>query len=178
MDGNTLNAKSHASRNAGTRRLNYGGALREFNVLADLAHQRTSVFVNGWSVADKSGLQYEATDSLMRGELNGDASGASLLSMAFGERKEALAHTVPLTAQEAQVQAESYFKMNARRFVSGRGICDADAALRVGGYVDLQSLGQLFSGKYYITEVRHIFDYANGMRTAFTCERPGIGRAG
>jgi phage protein D len=175
MDGSKLYVKSHASRDAGTRKMAYGHELYEFSVMADLAHQRTSVFVNGWDVAGKTGLQYEATDSVVGNELNGGASGASILQQAFGQRKEAVAHTVPLTAQEAQTEAESYFKLMARRFVVGRGVCDTSSKLRVGAYVELDAVGKLFNGKYYLTEVRHVFDYAHGIRTAFKAERPSIG---
>lgn len=175
MDGSTLRAQSHARRNGGTVQLRYQRDLREFAVLSDLSGQRTSVFVNGWDVAGKAAIQHEATASAIAGELNGDASGPSILASAFGDRKEALAHTVPLAANEAQAEAEAFFRMSARRFVVGRGVAEADARIRVGSFVELQGLGPLFSGKYYVAEVRHVFD-ARGIRTEFTGERPGLGR--
>ena len=176
MDGSKLFVKSHASRNAGTRKMTYGQNLYEFSVIADLANQRTSVTVNGWDVAGKKGLQYEATDSVISGELNGGLSGASILEQAFGQRKESLAHTVPLSAQEAQVEAQSYFKLMARRFVVGRGVGETHARLRVGSYVELDAVGKLFNGKYYVTEVKHVFDLMRGIRTSFKVERPGLGK--
>jgi Bacteriophage probable baseplate hub protein len=176
MDDSTLHAKLRTKRNNGTLKMTYGSELREFSVLADLAMQRTSVTVNGWDVAGKAGLQYEAADSIIAGELSGGISGASILASALGKRKESLAHTVPLTSQEAQAEAEAFFKMSARRFVTGRGIADASGQLRVGSYVDLQGLGPLFNGKYYLSEVRHLFDGTCGLRTEFTAERPGLGR--
>ncbi|HWW77620.1 MAG TPA: hypothetical protein VNZ44_19610 [Pyrinomonadaceae bacterium] len=176
VGGGKLFAKSHTARDDGTRKMAYGRELYEFSVLADLAHQRTSVYVNGWDVTGKAGLQYEATDAVVSGELNGGASGASILQKAFGARKESIAHTVPLTAQEAQTEAESYFKQMARRFVVGRGVCEASPKMRVGAYVELDAVGKLFNGKYYLTEVRHLFDFARGIRTAFKVERPGLGR--
>lgn len=176
MDGSTLHAKGRSGRDGGTRKLTYGVELIEFSVLADLAHQRTSVYANGWDVAGKRGLQYEATDSVIGPELGRDTSGASILASAFGARKEALVHTVPLTEQEAQAHAESFFKRTARRFVVGRGVCTASAGLRVGGYVELAGLGPLFNGRYYLSEVRHTFDFTRGIRTTFTVERPGLGR--
>ncbi len=175
MNGSTLNAKSHANRNGGTLEMTYGNKLREFSALADLAGQRTSVAVNGWDVSGKSGLQYEATDSVISSELNGDTSGVSILQAALGQRKEALAHTVPLNSQEAQAEAETFFRMSARRFVTGRGLAETDSQLRVGSYVNLQGLGPLFSGKYYVCEVKHLFDGAKGLRTEFVAERPGMG---
>src|SRR5262249_41165560 len=104
-------------------------------------------------------------------------SGASVLSSALGQRKEALVHTVPLDGQTARAEAETYFRMSARRFVVGRGTADTDSQLRVGSYVDLQDLGPLFNGKYYVSEVTHLFDGAHGLRSEFIAERPGIGRA-
>ncbi|HEY0006831.1 MAG TPA: hypothetical protein VGB17_18775 [Pyrinomonadaceae bacterium] len=177
MDGSTLNAKSHADRNNGSLQMVYGGKLREFSVMADLAMQRTSVSVNGWDVASKSALQHESDDSVISSELNGDTSGPSILQSALGARKESLVHTIPLTSQEAEATADAYFKMTARRFVVGRGVAETDIKLRVGSYVDLQGLGPLFSGKYYLTEVKHLFDRRHGLRTEFTAERPGIGQA-
>ena len=77
MDGSTLNAKTRAHRNGGTVPLRYGNDLHELTVLSDLATQRTSVFVNGWDVSGKTAIQHEATDSVLSGELNGDAPRAA-----------------------------------------------------------------------------------------------------
>ena len=176
MDANTLNAKSHTGRPGDDLKMTYGNQLHEFTVLADLAMQRTSVAVNGWDVSNKSALQYEATDSVISSELNGDTSGVSILQSALVARKEALAHTVPLNHDEAQHEAESFFKMSARRFVVGHGVAETDAKLRVGAKVNLEGLGPLFTGKYYVAEVKHIFDLAKGLRTEFRAERLGIGK--
>jgi uncharacterized protein len=176
MDGSTLNAKSHTSRNGADLKMSYGNELREFTVLADLAMQRTSVAVNGWDVSSKSALQYEATDSVISSELNGDTSGVSILQTALGARKEAIAHTVPLNNDEAQNEAEAFFKMSARRFVVGHGVATTKPTLRVGTKVELAELGPLFNGKYYVVGVKHIFDTAKGLRSEFRAERLGIGK--
>jgi hypothetical protein len=47
----------------------------------------------------------------------------------------------------------------------------------VGAELELKAVGPLFEGKYYVTRVRHTFDLAHGYRTAFTVERPALGRA-
>jgi phage protein D len=178
MDGSMLNAKAHGDRDGGTLELTYRQELREFSVLSDLAAQRSSVTVAGWDVGGKRAVKFEATASAIASELNGDESGASILSAKFGDRKEALAHTVPLSSREAQAEAEALFKMSARRFVTGRGIAETDGRLRVGSYVDLKNLGPLYSGKYYVSEVTHLFDGTRGIRTEFKAERPGLGRRG
>jgi phage protein D len=177
MEGSTLHAELRTRRQASTYRMNYGKELREFTVLADLAGQRSSVAVSGWDVKAKDSLHYEATDSVLSGELNGDTSGANVLTSALGTRKESLVHTVPVTAQEVQVEAEAFFRMSARRFLVGRGLSETDSRLRVGNQVDLQGLGPLFNGKYYLAEVRHTLDGTHGFRTEFTAERAGLGKA-
>ena len=176
MSDKTLLAKAHTGRNGDKLQMTYGNQLREFNVLADLAMQRTSVAVNGWNISNKAALQFEATDSAISSELNGDTSGVSILQSALGERKEALAHTVPLNDQEAQHEAEAFFRMSARRFVVGHGIAETNKSLRAGSQLDLQGLGPLFNGKYYVAEVKHIFDSTRGLRSEFRSERVGIGK--
>lgn len=174
----TLKACTRSDRTSGTPvKLGWRNELQEFTVLADLAGQRTSVSATGWDPGAKAQLRHEATDAAIRSEVDRDESGPSLLRDKLGERKESIAHTVPLDAQEAQARATSYFQMTARRFVVGRGIARTDPRLRVGSWVDLDGLGPLFTGKYYLSEVRHRFDGARALRTEFIAERPGLGRA-
>lgn len=177
MDNSTLRVKARANRRASAVELTFAHDLHSFTATSDLATQRTSVTANGWDVAGKRALQHEAGESVIRGELNGDTSGVSILRSAIGERKEAVAHAVPLNSSEAQAIAESSFKNCARRFVIGRGTARTKAKLRVGALLDLKALGPLFSGKYYVVESRHLFDSKRGLRTEFTAERPGLGHS-
>jgi phage protein D len=177
IDGGKLLAKPRTKRNGSTLKLKFGADLREFTVVADLAAQRSSVQVTGWSVADKKAITHDADEQSISGELHGDSSGASILDSAFGKRKESVAHTVPLTDDDAKSQAETYYRMAARRFVVGNGLAQPNAKLRVGAIVDLDGVGPLFNGKYYLAEVRHMFDGAAGFRSEFTAERPGLGKA-
>jgi phage protein D len=176
VDGSTLHIQSRRGRQNRTLQLTFGDRLREFVVTADLAGQRTSVYAQGWDVAAKSALRAEAGVSAISGELNGDKSGVSILASALGNRAESVVHTVPLSSAEAQAQADALMRASARRFVVGRGVSETDPQLRVGTQVDLRGLGPLFEGKYYVSQIRHVFDNANGIRTEFTGERPGIGQ--
>lgn len=171
-----LNVKTRSSRGQDKIELKYKGNLREFKVLADLANQRTSVTAAGWDVSAKEEIKKEATDSVISSELGGDASGIGILKEKFGDRKESLAHGVPLTGQEAQSLAESFLRRSARQFVVGRGTAEPNAKLRVGAFVELDGLGKLFNGKYYVAEIAHIFDSKKGLRTEFRAERLGIGK--
>ena len=175
IDGRTLYAKTRSGRTGSPLKMKFGAELREFTVIADLAHQRTSVNVSGWDVSGKQAIDQKADDAAISNELGADKSGASLLKQAFGDRKEAVAHTVPTTSQEATLQAEAWFRDHARRFLVGRGLAQPNAKLRVGAWVELDGLGGLFNGKYYLAEVRHLFDGAGGFLSQFVAERPGLG---
>ena len=175
IEDRKLHAQARTRRNAGTVVLTYGQNLLEFGVLADLAHQRTSVKVSGWDVGGKNTIDEEATESVISAELDGKRSGSSVLSQALAERKERIASAMPLSQTEARTLAESRYRERARRFVCGRGTADGNAAIRVGTVLDMKGLGALFDGKYYVTLTRHTFDLRNGYRTSFEAERPGIG---
>jgi phage protein D len=177
LEGGKLSAKPRTGRTGAAIKLKYGSELIELNLLADLAHQRTSVNVSGWDVGGKKAIAQQADEAAVRNELGSDTSGARILRDAFGERKESIAHMVPLTADEARVQAEARFRDSARRFLVGHGLAQPNGKLRVGTWVDLDGLSTLFNGKYYLSEVHHQFDGAGGLRSEFTAERPGLGKS-
>jgi phage protein D len=175
MDGTTLLARPRTDRPGATLHLGYGNELRDFVVLADLAGQRSSITVGGWDVAGKQALKETADESAITGELDGGRSGSGVLASALGERKDTLAHSVPVTSSEARARAEAAYRCVARRFLTGRGVADTSPGLRVGAKVTLDHLGELFSGTYYVTEVTHLFDDELGLRTEFATERTGLG---
>ena len=176
MEGSALHVKPRANRTGTPLRMTHGKELREFSVLSDLARQRTAVSVTGWDVAGKQAVKYDATDQVVQGELEQGTSGAKLLREKIGERKDTFAHMVPMTSREAQDRAEAAFRAQARRFLTARGVAEPNGRLRVGAHVDLQGLGPMFSGKYYVAEVTHVFDGKKGIRTEFKAERAGLGR--
>ena len=176
IEGGRLRARAHRDRGGARLRLAYGHGLRELEVAADLAHQRTAIDVAGWDVAAKQPLRERADDGVLGAELGQGQSGGAILKAAFGERKETVAHAVPLTSAEARARVEAIFRHQARRFVAGRAVAETDARLRVGTTVALEGLGPLFAGDYYVTGCVHRFDRARGQRTELAVERPGLGR--
>ena len=177
VEDDTLYAMRRDARSGEDVVLAYGMNLIAFNVRADLAHQCTELRVTGWDVAAKEGIEESADDSAISSELNGDESGSAILGEAFGDRVASVVHTVPLTSDEAEMQADARFREKARRFVTGTGISDGDPRLRVGRTVSLSGLGSLFDGDYYVVRARHTYDLTSGYRTEFDVERAGLGPA-
>jgi phage protein D len=174
VEGGTLHAA--AARPDDRVELRWAGTLREFHVTADLADQRTAVVAAGWDVGAKETASNRATAAAIGNELGGTESGAAILAQTLGERADAIVHGLPHDAAEARALAEASFRYAARRFVTGEGVAQTSAALRVGARLALSGLGPLFDGDYCATRVTHRFDLADGLRTEFACERPGMGR--
>jgi hypothetical protein len=174
LEDGTLHVQARSRRDAGEVTLTYPTGLKEFSVSADLANQCTALVIGGWDVSSKESIEYEVTDSVITEELQGLESGGSLLQGKLGERKERLVHMVPGNPGEAQYLAEANYREKARRFISGRGYTDGDGRIRVGVSLNLEGLGDMFNGRYYVTEVQHTFDEKNGFRTYFKVERPGL----
>jgi hypothetical protein len=175
IDNRTLYVQSRTRRNAGPVSLTYGQDLLEFSVVADLAHQRTSVRVTGWSVADKAAIDTQADASAISAELAGGRSGSAVLAQALTTHEEDVARATPLTQQEAKAMAQARYRARARSFVRGTGVVDGNVKVRVGASLSLAGLGPFFDGPYYVTRARHSFTLHDGFRTTFDAERPGIG---
>jgi phage protein D len=58
----------------------------------------------------------------------------------------------------------------AGRYRVARGVCEANPGCRIGTPVELKGLGELFTGRYRVSEVRHTFDQTHGPRTSFRAE--------
>jgi phage protein D len=175
IEDRTLKAAGAARRDAGRVELTYGANLLEFSVLADLGGQRSKLRVSGWDVATKEGFAEEAGAGDIAAEVAGGQAGMAALDKALGERVEAVAFATPAGRAEATAEARARFARLARRFLTGTGVADGRAEIRVGSRLALKGIGPLFEGTYRATVVRHRFDLATGYRTEFEVERAGLG---
>jgi uncharacterized protein len=177
MEGGALKARTRTARAGGSLTLTWGQGLTEFTAAADLADQSTGFTVSGWDVSAKRAVSHRATASVVGAELEGRDSGGGVLEAALGARDQQVVHALPVSETEARALAEAFYARAARRFVVGDGVAEGDARLRVGAELELREVGPLFEGKYRVTRVRHTFDPRDGYRTAFSVERPALGRA-
>ena len=168
--------KAMPSRGEQSVKLAWAGTLRAFNVLADLAGQRSAVVASGWNVARKQGISQRGAKAAIQAELGADQPAADILAGSLGERVDTLAHALPRSADEARQLAEASYRHMARSFITGEGQCETDPAVRVGARLELSGLGPLFDGTYRAISVTHLFDSERGARTEFRCNRAGIGR--
>lgn len=174
LDGNILHLATRPSRATERVTLGYGANLQSFQVLADLAHQCTELSVSGWDVSAKEAIRESADESAISNELNGGRSGSAILQAAFGERKQSLVHTIPLSTEEATAIAEARYREKARQFVTGNGTADGNPNIRVGTTLELSQLGPLFDGEFYVVRTCHTTSIDNGYQTEFDVERASV----
>lgn len=173
VEGNVLHAKP---RNSNRLALGYGRSLSEFSALADLAQRQTGMTVTGRGVSDQQVVNGTASALVARADLDSDqAGGSGDLSSVLAARKNTIRRMPARPEDEASAAAETFFRDGAGRFLAGYGVAEFTRELRAGATVDLQGLGPLFSGKYYVSAIQHLFDNDRGFRTEFVAERPGLG---
>lgn len=174
LDGSTLRVATRQARATERVTLGYGANLQSFQVRADLAHQCTELSVSGWDVAAKTAIHETADESVISSELNGGKSGSAILQDTFGERKQSIVHTIPLSTAEATAIAAARYREKARQFVTGTGMADGDPQIRVGAILELSQLGALFDGEYYVVRTCHMISIEQGYQTEFDVERASI----
>jgi len=147
--------------------------LHRIRAVADLAHQATEVRVTGFDYAQ--GQAIEGSGSAAALGPGSGRTGSDLLSEAFGERTEQVAHRLALTQTEARALAEAEFACRARRFVKLEGVAEGNPSLRVGSHVRLADVSPRFDNTYYVTACEHRYDMRRGYETAFSAESAYFG---
>jgi phage protein D len=175
IENDKLCFKRRAARDGGRVDLTLGQMLTHFDVVADLADQVAAVHAHGYDVKSKRDPDEEAAASLLAGEAHGARGGAEILEQAFGRRVEHEVWHALASVDEARAWAKAALLRRGRTFVRGRGMTAGTAAMRVGSQLHVGGVGPAFSGTYFATHVCHLYDRAEGFRTAFEAERPAVG---
>lgn len=127
--------------------------------------------VRGWNAKDKEAIVGEATVGDESTKMQGDSIGPEAADEAFGSSEAARTQSPVFSQAEADKIAVGRFNEMALAYVSGEGVCIGRTDLRAGIVVDIEGLGQRFSGPYYVTSTTHSISSSNGYRTAFTVRR-------
>jgi uncharacterized protein len=176
LRGSKLEVTARTARPALETGWTLGTDLLDVEVTADLASQRTAVYVSGHDRQTRSPIDAQAGATAIAGELAGEQqSGPDAVAEVFGQHAERLVHLAPDDADIAQVLADERLRSTARRFVTATAVIEGDARARAGVRGTFEGLGPLFSGSYGIVGVRHTFDGGAGFRSTLHLERAGLG---
>jgi phage protein D len=151
-------------------RLRYGASLTEFQPNLDTSHQVGKVTVHAWDQERKQKITHTATRSQLTTHGVGDRGGQPAIEQSFQDREEVVAHGRVVSDQEARRLAAEQFEQIAKQFLTGSGSIVGLPDLRAGSVLQIDGLGDRFSGRYFVTATTHTIG-DSGYTTAFDCRR-------
>lgn len=145
--------------------LKFGEHLLRFRSVLTSAQQVKEVEVRGWNVAQKKAIVANAPARTSSIEMSTKPTD---MADAFGNPRY-VSTDVPYQDQsEVDQAAKALADEMASAFAEFEGVAKGDPALRAGGKVKLEDLGEPFDGTYTITSARHRFDPTTGYTTTIT----------
>ena len=134
-----------------------GGTLHSFHPRLTLAEQVNEVIVKGWNPANKHEVRGQATDSDSAPAIGFNGFGGQLASRAFSSASQVVVRHVVTTQAEADALARAILDEINAGFVEAEGVALGNPDLVAGTELDIQNLGQRFSGKYVATSATHLY---------------------
>ncbi len=143
----------------------------EFYPRSTTLTQVGQVAVRGWNSQEKKAIVGQAGAGQEATRMGGSASGPQAAKRAFGQSSSASVAWPVFSQAEADQIALGRFNDMALAYVGGEGVCHGRTDLRAGTVVQIEGLGQRFSGLYYVTATSHTLSARLGYQTAFTVRR-------
>jgi phage protein D len=144
----------------------WGKSLINFNPTLSLNKQVGKVTVKGWDPNTKAILQYTASASDLPTTSGGGENGPSAISTRFQDREDVVVDQPVTSQQEAKTLAIALLRERAYSYITANGQVIGIPDLRPGDNIEVQGLGQRFSGQYYVTKVTHSLG-SSGYTTTF-----------
>jgi phage protein D len=156
-----------------TFRLSYGKSLIEFQPELTTANQVSKVTVRGWDALRKEAINYTATRDQLKVKGVGQRGGQDTIDKSIEQKAEIIA-TKPVESQEeARKLAIEILTGIAKEMVKGTGSVPGLPDLRSGIVLEIDGLGDRFSGRYFVVSTTHAIgdsDYT----TQFECRREEV----
>jgi phage protein D len=143
--------------------------LKSFNPQLDSSQPATHVEYRAYDVKSKQAFvcRADSGDQILMG---GSQKAGDVVAASRRERPY-IQVAIPFTSQaQGDRYARAAYNQRALTLVGGSGDTIGTPELRSGKVIDLQGLGPLFSGRYYIEEATHTID-GNGYQTSFSAKR-------
>ena len=137
--------------------------LSSFEPRLTLMHQVDQAVVKGWDPATKAAVEgtnnSDASKTIPNIGLN--KKGSALAKEKFRGTAEQVVVDHPVrTIDQAKAMAAARFAEAESEFVRADGTCrQGDPRLVAGRVVTIEGVGERFSGDYYVTEARHVWDH-------------------
>jgi uncharacterized protein involved in type VI secretion and phage assembly len=136
--------------------------LESFTPRLTLMHQVDKAVVKGWDPATKASIEGTSSSDASKTipKIGLGKKGSALAKEALGGVAEQSVVDQPvLTIDQAKAMAAARFAEAEGGFVRADGVCrQGDPRLIAGRLVTVEGVGQRYSGDYYVTEARHVWD--------------------
>lgn len=148
--------------------LEYGKTLRDFRPMLSMAGQVNEVTVQGWDPKTKQAVTGQATSAAFVSSATGITGqrGYAMARSAHGAKSRHITDAWDTQAAN-DVIAKAVLDRLAANDMTGEGTAFGNPLIKAGGQVNIQKLGTRFSGKYFVTRVRHRLDPAQAYDTEF-----------
>lgn len=157
--------KADAHRGAASTKpadLDWGLNLASFEPRLTLVHQVDKAVVKGWDPKTKQAIEgtNSSDSSKTIPQIGLGKKGSALAKEAFsGTAEETVVDRPVLTVDQANAMAAARFAQAESTFIRAEGRCQiGDPRLIAGRVVTIKEVGQRFSGDYYVTEARHVWE--------------------
>jgi uncharacterized protein involved in type VI secretion and phage assembly len=147
--------------------LAWGKELRDFRARLSTAEQVNEVEVRGWDPKKKEAVVGRATTGQGAPAIGIGRPGSEVARQAWGEAKFCIVDQFVRSPAEADALAQATLDEMASAFVEAEGVCEGNTDLAPGKQVQIEGVGQRFSGTYYVTQVIHIWNKDEGLTTHF-----------
>jgi len=175
IDGSDLYFRRPLSNQAVQLTLKWGESLVSFAPRLSSFSQVSQVMVKGWDPKTKKEIIGKAGSGDEHTSLGGAQTAVKIAEEAHGATKT-FKVTQPIHSQaEADELARSHYNKLSMNFITGEGKALGDAAIKAGAVIDLEGLGDKFTGSYYIVRASHIFN-SSGYITNFEVKKNSLGR--
>ncbi|HVQ37581.1 MAG TPA: hypothetical protein VMS31_08610 [Pyrinomonadaceae bacterium] len=147
--------------------------LIDFKPELSTAQQVSEVTVKGWNPKTKKAISQTAKRDEIETRGVGSKGGQAAIEKSFSERKEIITDKPVSTDAEAKRLALASLDMIAKEMVKGNGATIGIPDLRAGGVVEMDGMGDRFSGRYFLTATTHAIG-DGGYTTNFECRREEV----
>ncbi len=153
--------------------LRWGEELINFNPVLNTSQAITEVVVRGWDRSGKKRIEARAKAGKETKQEEGKQLASQIAREIYGDVIRVITDRPVSSREEAKKVAESELEKASDNFIKGSADTIGIPDLKPAVYVNLDGLGEWFSGKYYIEKVTHSIDN-NGYRTNFEARRNSL----
>ncbi len=175
VDGKKLVFRAPALDGSPVAKLEWHKNLKRFAPTISLARVQTGVKATTYDVKQKQLVTENAKKgdelSLMGGTKPGSEIKAGLKGDPYHAKSPALDRA------EAGLIAKALMNRSALRLVTGEGATPGNPAVRRGTLLEIEAIGDLLAGNYYVTGSIHTLIPGQGYTTTFRVQRTALAKA-